>query len=99
MSLHGIGKMPAEAMSEMQRQLHSTSVCLVRCGMRAHKGLLRKHAGTQQARLSACAIACCLRRQYRCQIYPWEKKRWAELKNELHFVTIFSVVARNLVFT
>ena len=39
-------KMPAEAMSDMQRQLHATSVCLVRCGMRACvKGLLRKQYG------------------------------------------------------
>ena len=32
-------KMPAEAMSEMQRQLHATSECLVRCGMRACEGM------------------------------------------------------------
>ena len=59
-------KMPAEAMSEMQRQLHATSVCLARCGMRAREGTIAQ-AGTLAARLRACAIAYGLRRQYRCQ--------------------------------
>ena len=56
-----------EAMSEMQRQVHAISVCLVRCGMRAREGTIA------QVRLRACAIAYCPTRQYRCQICPWEK--------------------------
>ena len=54
-------------MSEMQRQVHAISVCLVRCGMRAREGTIA------QVRLRACAIAYCPTRQYRCQICPWEK--------------------------
>ena len=86
-------KMPAEAMSDMQRQLHATGVCLVRFGMRACGGTIA------QARRRACCVpACCLRRQYGCQICPWEKKRCAELKKELCFVTIFPVVVSNFTF-
>ena len=33
-------ELTAEAMSEMHRQLHATSVCLVRCGMRACEGMI-----------------------------------------------------------
>ena len=32
--------MAAEAMSEMQGQFHTTSICLVRCGMRACEGTI-----------------------------------------------------------
>ena len=60
-------ELPAEAMSEMQRLLHATSVSFVRCGMRAREGTIA------QVRLLACAIAYCPRMQYRCQICPWEK--------------------------
>ena len=92
--------MPAEAMSveEMQGQLHAASVCLVRCGMRACEGTIA------QARRSACCAPAYLRnsilpeKAVSLAICPWEKSRGAELKKELCFVTIFSVVARNFTF-
>ena len=85
-------------MSVMQRQFHGTSVGLVWCGMRACEGTIA------QARRHAARAPACLRnstlpeRQYRCQICPLEKKRCAQLKKELRFVTIFSVVARIFTF-
>jgi hypothetical protein len=45
--------MAVEAMSEMQRQLHATSACLVWCGMRAHEGTI-----AQACRHTASATAC-----------------------------------------
>ena len=45
-------KMAAEVMSEMQRNLHTTSVCLVLCGIRAFEGTVA------QARLRACLRYC-----------------------------------------
>ena len=59
------------------------------------KGLLRKHAGALAAQLRNSILP---EKAVSLSICPWKKYRGAELKKELCFVTIFSVVARNFTF-